>query len=69
MFATSLALLAQAFQGRDRGLALGLFGAITGVAVAIGPVLGGAIVTGLSWRWIFYVNVPRRSRPGSASCR
>jgi EmrB/QacA subfamily drug resistance transporter len=58
MFATSLALLAQAFQGRDRGLALGLFGAITGIAVAIGPVLGGAIVTGLSWRWIFYVNVP-----------
>jgi MFS family permease len=69
MFATSLALLAQAFQGRDRGLALGLFGAITGIAVAVGPVLGGAIVTGLSWRWIFYVNVPRRSRPGSASCR
>ena len=58
MFATSLALLAQTFQGRDRGMALGLFGAITGVALAIGPVLGGAITTGLSWRWIFYVNVP-----------
>src|SRR6476646_624253 len=58
MFATSLALLAQTFQGRDRGMALGLFGAITGVAIAIGPVLGGAITTGLSWRWIFYVNVP-----------
>ena len=58
MFATSLALLAQAFQGRDRGVALGLFGAITGIAVAIGPVLGGAITTGLSWRWIFYVNIP-----------
>jgi MFS family permease len=58
MFATSLALLAQAFRGRDRGVALGLFGAITGVAVALGPVLGGAITTGLSWRWIFYVNVP-----------
>ena len=58
MFATSLALLAQAFQGRDRGLALGLFGAITGIAVALGPVLGGAITTGLSWRWIFYVNIP-----------
>jgi EmrB/QacA subfamily drug resistance transporter len=58
MFATSLALLAQAFQGRDRGVALGVFGAITGIAVAIGPVLGGAITTGLSWRWIFYVNVP-----------
>ena len=58
MFATSLALLAQTFQGRDRGMALGLFGAITGVALAIGPVLGGAITTGLSWRWIFYVNIP-----------
>src|SRR5207247_1065590 len=52
MFATSLALLAQSFQGRDRGVALGLFGAITGIAVAVGPVLGGAITTGLSWRWI-----------------
>src|SRR5207248_8239538 len=58
MFATSLALLAQAFQGRDRGVALGIFGAVTGVGVAIGPVLGGAITTGLSWRWIFYVNLP-----------
>jgi EmrB/QacA subfamily drug resistance transporter len=58
MFATSLALLAQAFQGRDRGIALGLFGGITGIAIAVGPVLGGAITTSLSWRWIFYVNVP-----------
>ena len=58
MFATSLALLAQSFQGRDRGVALGLFGAITGIAVAVGPVLGGALTSGLSWRWIFYVNVP-----------
>ena len=58
MFSTSLALLAQAFQGRDRGVALGLFGAVTGIAVAIGPVLGGAITTGLSWRWIFFVNLP-----------
>ena len=44
--------------GKDRGIALGLFGAITGIAVAVGPVLGGAITSGLSWRWIFYVNVP-----------
>jgi EmrB/QacA subfamily drug resistance transporter len=58
MFATSLALLAQAFQGRDRSVALGIFGAITGIAVAIGPVLGGVITTDLSWRWIFFVNVP-----------
>jgi EmrB/QacA subfamily drug resistance transporter len=58
MFATSLALLSTAFQGRDRGTAFGVFGAVTGVAVAVGPVLGGAITSGLSWRWIFFVNIP-----------
>lgn len=58
MFATSLALLSDAFRGRDRGVAFGVFGAVTGVAVAIGPVLGGLITSGLSWRWIFLVNVP-----------
>ena len=58
MFATSLALLTTAFEGRDRGTAFGVFGAVTGVAVAVGPVLGGAITSGLSWRWIFFVNIP-----------
>src|SRR3954451_10421171 len=58
MFATSLALLAQAFAPRERGVAFGVFGAITGVAVAVGPVLGGVITSGLSWRWIFLVNLP-----------
>jgi EmrB/QacA subfamily drug resistance transporter len=58
MFATSLALLSTAFQGPDRGIAFGLFGAVTGIAVAVGPVLGGAITSGLSWRWIFFVNIP-----------
>jgi EmrB/QacA subfamily drug resistance transporter len=58
MFATSLALLANAFRGADRGIAFGVFGAITGIAVAVGPVLGGAITSGLSWRWIFFVNIP-----------
>ncbi|CAB4723396.1 MAG: DHA2 family efflux MFS transporter permease subunit [Actinobacteria bacterium] len=58
MFATALALLATAFQGRDRGIAFGVFGATTGVAVAIGPVLGGVLTSGLSWRWIFFVNIP-----------
>ena len=58
MFATALALLAAAFHGKDRGTAFGVFGATTGVAVAIGPVLGGALTSGLSWRWIFFVNVP-----------
>ncbi len=58
MFSTSLALLGTAFQGRERGVAFGAWGAITGLAVAIGPVVGGALTTGLSWRWIFLVNVP-----------
>ena len=58
MFATSLALLGSAFQGRERGTAFGAWGAITGLAVAVGPVVGGALTTGLSWRWIFFVNVP-----------
>jgi EmrB/QacA subfamily drug resistance transporter len=58
MFAVSLALLAQAFHGRDRGTAFGIWGAVTGIAVAIGPLLGGALVSGISWRWIFFVNVP-----------
>ncbi|HEX3616810.1 MAG TPA: MFS transporter [Solirubrobacteraceae bacterium] len=58
MFATALALLAQAFPPRERGVAFAAFGAVTGVAIAVGPVLGGAITSGLSWRWIFFVNVP-----------
>jgi EmrB/QacA subfamily drug resistance transporter len=58
MFATSLALLAAAFPPRERGVAFGVFGAVTGIAVAIGPVLGGALTSGLSWRWIFFVNLP-----------
>ncbi len=58
MFAVSLALLADAFRGKDRGVAFGVWGAITGVAVAIGPLLGGVLTSGLSWRWIFFVNLP-----------
>jgi len=58
MFAASLALLAAEFQGRERGLALGVWGAVTGGALAIGPLVGGILVDGLSWRWIFLVNLP-----------
>ncbi|MCL2418085.1 MAG: DHA2 family efflux MFS transporter permease subunit [Conexibacteraceae bacterium] len=58
MFATALALLAQAFPPKERGIPFAVFGAITGIAVAIGPVLGGAITSGLNWRWIFFVNLP-----------
>ncbi len=58
IFATSLALISDAFRGRERGTAFAVVGAVTGVAVAVGPVLGGVITSGLSWRWIFLVNVP-----------
>jgi EmrB/QacA subfamily drug resistance transporter len=58
MFAVSLAMLAQTFRGKDRGVAFGVWGAITGLAVAVGPVVGGALTSGLSWRWIFFVNLP-----------
>jgi EmrB/QacA subfamily drug resistance transporter len=58
MFATSLALVAQAFHGRERGIAFGVFGAVTGAAVAVGPVVGGLITTGIGWKWIFFVNAP-----------
>ncbi|MEA2314414.1 MAG: hypothetical protein QOI03_1106 [Solirubrobacteraceae bacterium] len=58
MFATSLALIAQAFRGKDRGVAFGVFGGVIGAAVAVGPVLGGVITSGIGWEWIFFVNVP-----------
>jgi EmrB/QacA subfamily drug resistance transporter len=58
VFATSLALLAQTFHGRERGFAFGVWGAVAGVSTALGPLLGGALTTGLSWHWIFYVNLP-----------
>jgi EmrB/QacA subfamily drug resistance transporter len=58
MFATSLALIAQAFQGKERGTAFGAFGAVTGAAVAVGPVLGGVITSAIGWEWIFFINVP-----------
>jgi EmrB/QacA subfamily drug resistance transporter len=59
MFAVSLALVAQEFPaGRERGTAMGIYGATIGVAVAIGPLVGGALVDSLGWESIFYLNVP-----------
>lgn len=54
----SLTLLSQAVPDRLRGLALGLWSGVSGLAVAMGPVVGGAVVDGLDWRWIFWINVP-----------
>jgi EmrB/QacA subfamily drug resistance transporter len=58
MFATSLALIGQEFQGRDRATAFGVWGATIGGAVAIGPLVGGLITEHLGWEWIFFVNIP-----------
>lgn len=58
MFAASLAVLAHEFQGKERGFALGVWGAVTGASLAIGPLVGGLLVDGLGWRWIFLVNLP-----------
>ena len=72
MFATSLALLATAYQGRDRGTAFGLWGATTGAAVAIGPLAGGVLTDGIGWEAIFFVNMPigaRRDRAHAAHGR
>jgi EmrB/QacA subfamily drug resistance transporter len=54
----TLTLLAEAFPAEKRGIAIGLWGGITGLAVASGPVLGGAVVDGIGWHWIFWLNVP-----------
>jgi EmrB/QacA subfamily drug resistance transporter len=58
MFAVSLALLSQEFHGRERGTAFGIWGATVGAAVAIGPMVGGALTEWAGWRWIFFVNLP-----------
>jgi EmrB/QacA subfamily drug resistance transporter len=58
MFAVSLAIISQEFHGRERGTAFGIWGAVVGLAVAIGPLVGGALTTYVGWRWIFFVNVP-----------
>jgi EmrB/QacA subfamily drug resistance transporter len=53
-----LTLLTAAFPPEKRGAAIGLFSAVTGIAVAIGPLVGGAIAEGIDWTWIFWLNVP-----------
>jgi len=58
MFAGSLAIISQEFHGRERGTAFGIWGATVGLAVAIGPLVGGALTTYVGWRWIFFVNIP-----------
>src|SRR5712691_11505751 len=54
----TLTILSAAVPPERRGLALGAWGGISGLAVAIGPLVGGAVVSGISWHWIFWLNVP-----------
>jgi EmrB/QacA subfamily drug resistance transporter len=58
MFSTSLALIAQEFEGRERATAIGAWGATVGGAVAVGPLIGGLLTEGLGWEWIFFANIP-----------
>src|SRR5881275_3001926 len=54
----TLTLLSEAFPPERRGLAIGAWGGISGLGVALGPLVGGAVVEGISWQWIFWLNVP-----------
>ena len=65
----TLTLLADAFPPTQRGLAIGVWSGISGVAVALGPLVGGAVVQAASWHWIFWINVPIGAGPHSARRR
>src|SRR5580692_11160906 len=54
----TLTLLSAAVPPQRRGMALGIWGAVGGLAIAMGPLVGGAVVEGASWQWIFWLNVP-----------
>ncbi|CAB4899481.1 unannotated protein [freshwater metagenome] len=58
MFATSLAIIAQTFHGKERGVAFGIMGAVTGSAVALGPLAGGVLTDAFGWQAVFLVNLP-----------
>ena len=54
----TLTLLAEAFPAEKRGMAIGVWSGVSGIAVALGPLVGGAVVQAISWHWIFWINVP-----------
>ena len=54
----SLTILTTAFPPQKRGMIVGVYGGLAGLAVALGPIVGGAITQGIDWHWIFWINVP-----------
>jgi len=58
IFALGFAIITESFPPSERGKALGITGAIVSIGIAIGPALGGLIIDALSWRWVFFVNLP-----------
>src|SRR3954464_10518547 len=54
----TLTLLSEEFPAQKRGIALGIWSGVSGLGVALGPVIGGAVIEGISWQWIFWLNVP-----------
>ncbi len=58
MLPATLSIISVTFHPRERGTAFGVWAASSGIGAALGPLVGGALVEGVDWRWIFYVNVP-----------
>ena len=54
----SLTILTTAFPAERRGMIVGIYGGLAGLAVAMGPIVGGAVTQGIDWHWIFWINVP-----------
>ncbi len=69
MYAVGPALIGQEFQGQSRGAAFGALGGVAGLAIAIGPLIGGFLTSGESWRWLFLINVPLGAFAVFASAR
>ena len=62
----TLTLLSEAFPAEKRGVALGIWAGVSGLGVALGPFVGGAVVEGIDWQWIFWLNVADRPRAAAA---
>ncbi|GAA1560331.1 MFS transporter [Kribbella hippodromi] len=58
MFSVSLVVLSETYRGRTKGIAFGVWGALTGSAIALGPIVGGLLVESAGWRWVFLVQLP-----------